>query len=315
MNFLSNYFFLSEGKVIINGKKNSILMDLEYGKIYYANPAARCIINLGEQGLETEEALKKLSLTIGIPDTLSFLKELSDKEIILFSDEPKQHVPNKWPQPKLDFLWIEVTPRCNLRCIHCYAEAESDNDKAEQPMCLSLEELKDLIDDAARLNCQRLQLTGGEPMLRDDLEELIKHAKDKGFKFIEIFTNGTLFTESMVRFVAKENVHVAMSIYSYRADTHEAITRVPGSFDKTLNCLKLLLAYGVSTRCAVIAMKQNENQLDATSYFLSRLGVNSRPPDPIPPSGRGRGIENWPQTYASKFYVDPPKFFGQLRSL
>lgn len=305
--YFNHYFFLSEGKTIVHGSKHSILLDTKDGKIYHANPSARLIIDFGEQGLNISETVKKSYPEFETSDVLSFLKELSNQGIIQFSKYPKQKSPEKVPIPKLDFLWIELTSHCNLRCVHCYAEAETT--KVKEPMGLSIGELKKIIDEAAGMNCRKLQLTGGEPTFRDDLKELIKHAKTMGFEFIEIFTNGTLLTEPIVKFFADEGVNIAMSIYSHRADTHDAITRVPGSFEKTLNSLKLLLAYGVTTRCAVIAMKQNEKELDGTSYFLSQLGVFSRPPDPIRPSGRGKGMNNWPQIYGLKFIRATPNFF------
>src|SRR5690606_33783526 len=101
--------------------------------------------------------------------------------------------------------------------------------------------------------------------------DLIDHARLKGFSFIEVFTNGTLLTEPLIRYFASVGVNVAISIYSYRQETHDTITGTKGSFEKTLNSLKLLLAYGVPTRCATIAMKQNEVDPDGTSYYLQQL--------------------------------------------
>lgn len=308
MSSLDHYFFLSDGKVIVNGSKKSVLLDLKNGKIYSVNSSARRIINLGEQGYKIVGAIERLSTELEASDVISFLKELSGLGMVQFSECRKQRKPDKVPLPKLDFLWIEVTSRCNLRCVHCYAEAESNAIKAEQHIDISLEEFKRVIDEAAGLNCQKLQLTGGEPTLRDDLRELITYANASGFKIIEIFTNGTHLTESMIQFFADTGVHVAVSIHSYCARTHDAITRVPGSFERTLNSIKLLRAHGVSTRCATIAMKQNENELDETSYFLSQLGVHSAFPDPIRPSGRGRDMENWPHRYGLNFMLTCPNF-------
>ncbi len=306
MTSLNHHFFLSEGKVLVNGNKNSVVLDLQDSKIYRVNASARRIIELGEQGLKVAEAIEKLSPEFEVSDVLSFLEELSGQELILLSANPKLRNPANWPSSKLNFLWIEITPRCNLRCVHCYAEAEAGENKRLSG--LSTEEIKRVIGEAAALGCRRLQFTGGEPTLRRDLRELIKYAKAEGFEFIEIFTNSTLLTEPMIRFFAEAGVHVALSIYSYRPETHDAITRVLGSFERTMNSLKLLLAYGVPIRCAVVAMKQNEDELDGTSYFLSKLGVLDRVPDPIRPSGRGKTMENWPQKYGLRFMQTQPLF-------
>ncbi|UCE15874.1 MAG: radical SAM protein [Candidatus Bathyarchaeota archaeon] len=307
--FLSNYFFLSEKKALVNGAKNSIIIDLKASKIYRVNSSARRIIELGEQGSKVAEVAKKQCFDLDGEDVYSFIKEIADLGLIRISARPKTSSPKEDRLPKLDFLWIEVSSRCNLRCVHCYAESKAGaEDEAEQPNDLSNEEIRKVIDEAAALGCRRLQLTGGEPMLRSDIKSLVEYAKTKGFEFIEVFTNGTLLTEPVVKFFADKGVNVAMSIYSYRGDTHDAITRVHGSFGRTLNSLKLLLAYKVPTRCAIVAMKQNEDDLNGTSYFLSKLGVLFRPPDPIRPSGRGTNLKNWPQTYGQLFMQTQPSF-------
>ncbi len=281
-------------------------MDFKSGQIYRINNSARTIIELGEKGLKVDEAVKKLKPRFKEADVRSFMKELSDQGLIAFSPKSQSPSPVKRSSPKLEFLWIELTSSCNLRCIHCYAEAKAGVE-AKPSSSLSTEDVKRIIDEAAALGCRELQFTGGEPTLRGDLRELIEYAKAKGFG-IEVFTNGNLLTEPIIRFFAEKGVRVAMSIYSHRAETHDAITKVPGSFERSLNSLKLLLAYEVPLRCAVVAMKQNEAELNETSYFLSRLGVLTRPPDPLRPSGRGRGMENWPKKYGEQSMLTKPSF-------
>lgn len=268
-----------------------------------ANEPARRIIELGEKGFRISEVLETLKSEIKATDILSFIEEMSSQGLICLSPLPKSPLHEEKVLPKLDFLWIEVTSKCNLRCIHCYNESEFQKNTG-----YSTEELKQLMDEATALGCKMLQLTGGECTLRNDLYELLRYARFKEFEFIEVFTNGTLLTEEMVRFFAKEGIAVALSIYSYRAEIHDIITRVPGSFQKTLNSLKLLIAYGVSTRCCVTALKQNEEDLDGTSNFLCQLGVLNSSPDLVKPIGRGRSMENWPLKYGFRSIQTQPSF-------
>lgn len=306
---LNHHFFLSDDAVLVNGAKNSVLLDLQGNKVYRVNASAKQVIELGERGLRLMDVMGKCSPELETSDVLSFVREIGNLGLLKFSAKPKSPNLKKRSSPKLDFLWIELTSRCNLRCIHCYAESESVvGGEVKQLGVLCEDEVKKLIDEAAALGCRKLQFTGGEPMLRRDLRELIEHAGARGFEFIEVFTNGTLLTESMIRFLADRGVNVAMSIHSYKAENHDAITGVSGSFEKTMSSLELLLAYGVPTRCATVAMKQNEDDLDGTSYFLSRLGVFDRPPDPIRPSGRGMDVENWPKNYGLRFMQTTPSF-------
>jgi radical SAM protein with 4Fe4S-binding SPASM domain len=297
----SSHFFLSEEKVLVKGAKHSILLDFEKGKIYRANSAAENILELGERGASIGEALSQLGSEIKCADITSFIEEASSQGLLTVSQTP-QSQPTEQHAPLLDFLWIEVTSRCNLKCIHCYADAKAESTEEGRASDLSGEEIWKIIDEAASLGCQKIQFTGGEPTLRPDLEDLMGHALDRGFKFVEIFTNGTMLTEKKVNFFAEKGINVALSIYCHRAKEHDAITGVPGSFERTLNSLKLLLAYEVPTRCAVIAMKQNEEELEQTSYFLSKLGVLRSPPDPVRPSGRGVNTEIWPNKYGLRSF-------------
>lgn len=305
MNTLNNFFFLPESSVLVRGAKYSLLMNFNDGKTFRLNNSASKIIELGEKGLNISEIVKSLQDETDSSDAISFMKKLSAAGLAKISADPKPSMFGNIESisPEFDFLWIEVTSKCNLRCIHCYADA---NDPRDQE--ISKEDIKRVIDDAASLGWKRLQFTGGECTLRKDLPLLISHAKSRGFEFIEVFTNGTMLTESLIKFFAEEGVSVGMSLYSYQAETHDAITQVPGSFDKVLNSLKLLLAYGVPTRCATVAMKQNEADLIGTSYLMCKLGVFRRLPDPIRPSGRGRSMEHWPIEYGRQSIQAQPNF-------
>ena len=203
----------------------------------------------------------------------------------------------------LEFLWIEVTARCNLRCIHCYAGSQSGQDPG-----LPTGTIRKTIDQAAELGCRAIQFTGGECLLRKDLPLLLDHALNRGVSLIEVFTNGTLLTESLVKFFSRKGIQVALSLYSHRAEVHDRITRVPGSFERTLSALKLLLAHEVVTRCATVAMKPNEPDLGRTTYFLSQLGVACQWPDPVRPSGRGVELALWPDAYGRRCYQTQPNF-------
>jgi len=287
---------------LVNGAKNSLLLDITKGRAFRLNEPARRIIELGEKGLTVSEVVDMLKHEIEARDISLFIINLCNSNLITRSSYPKMH--NELPvSSKLEFLWIEVTSACNQRCIHCYADSYP-----MQHNGLSYEKIINIINEAACLGCKSIQFTGGECTLREDLLELIMYARSKKFDFIEIFTNGTLLKESFIKVLAEENIHVALSLYSFRAKTHDYITGLPGGFDRTIKSLELLLAYGVPTRCETVAMKQNEDELEATSLFLRQLGVRERPPDPIRPCGRGQSHDNWPETYGLKFIRTQPYF-------
>jgi radical SAM protein with 4Fe4S-binding SPASM domain len=300
--YLESYFFLSDKWALVRGARHSLVFDLDNDTAYRANDLARDLLDLGEKGLRISEAAEALGMDPSL--ALTFVEQSCRRGLLIASAFPRGSSQESLPDPGLDFLWIEVSSRCNLRCIHCYAGSDAGQYRENLPS----DEIKRAIDEAASLGCKHLQFTGGECTLRPDLLELIVHARSRNFQFIEVFTNGTNLSDDLVRNFASAKIHAAVSIYSFRQKTHDAITGVPGSFERTVEGLKLLLAYDVPTRCAVVAMRQNESDLEGTVYFLSRLGVMTRPPDPIRPSGRGKGSSNWPRSYGLKSLMTAPGF-------
>ena len=143
------------------------------------------------------------------------------------------------------------------------------DDKKKENKKISFEKWKELIADSYDLGCRRCQFIGGEPTLyRGENEEtvfdLAEHAKTIGFEFIEIFTNGSLLTEEKIKRIKKLGLNVAVSLYSSDETTHDAITKVPGSFKKTTRALELLNEAGIPTRVETVLMRPNEKTIKET---------------------------------------------------
>src|SRR5919201_1837389 len=88
----------------------------------------------------------------------------------------------------LSFLWLELTNRCNLHCVHCYTESDpysGDHD------LLTAEDYQGIMREARDLGCRRIQLIGGEPQLNPEFGRLLRYAVNVGFEFVEVFTNLT----------------------------------------------------------------------------------------------------------------------------
>lgn len=306
------YVYLRGDKALVQGAKYGLVIDFDTGGLHRLNAPACQILKFSEKSISVEQALEQLGLEPESAD--SFLTSLLAENLIAVEKAPqKVHPENKpAPAPKLDFIWLEVISRCNLRCIHCYAEAPAH--RSQEPDTATLFKR---LDQAADLGCRNVQLTGGECALRKDLKELLSHVRHKKYEMVEIFTNATLLDESLIRFLAENKIQVAVSLYSYKAESHDKITGVPGSHSKTLQNLKLLLAYGVQVRGAIIAMKQNEKDVKPTEYFLRELGVAAGPADPVRPCGRGSGMKNWPEKYGLSIMRTKPDFVperGQFES-
>ncbi|HEB64795.1 MAG TPA: radical SAM protein, partial [Chloroflexi bacterium] len=126
------------------------------------------------------------------------------------------------------FIWFEInSSQCNERCVHCYVEnAQSGLPFADSFPKLSASDWKRVIAESADLGFVRAQFIGGEPFMwqgeqGEDVLDLAEWAISKKFKFIEIFTNGTLLTKKNVKRIAELKIRVAVSLYSIDPWTHD----------------------------------------------------------------------------------------------
>ena len=125
-------------------------------------------------------------------------------------------------------VW-NMTRRCNLKCVHCYAQAV-DPDGVDE---ISTSQAKTMIDDLAQFGSPVMLFSGGEPLVRKDLVELAHHAKGKGMRAV-ISTNGTLITKEK----AKELKEVGLSYVGISLDgaeeTHDKFRGVNGAFKRAI---------------------------------------------------------------------------------
>jgi MoaA/NifB/PqqE/SkfB family radical SAM enzyme len=152
----------------------------------------------------------------------------------------------------------EVTSACNLRCIHCHATADRPG-KDE----LTTEEAKRFIDDLARVDEFRMLVyTGGEPLVRPDIFELLHHSKKAGLINV-IATNGTLITEEVAFRLKDAGVATAaVSLDSWRDEVHDYVRGREGTFELAMRGIRAMKKAGIPLQINCTAMQYNFNDLD-----------------------------------------------------
>lgn len=145
---------------------------------------------------------------------------------------------------RLQVVVWNITSRCNLRCQHCYFEATGKIDPNE----LKSKEARDFIEDLAEFKVPVLLFSGGEPLLRKDIFELAKFAKDRGIKPV-LSTNGSLITEEVAKKIKQAGFsYVGISLDGME-QTNDCFRRKKGAFTQTLvgirNCQKVGLKVGL----------------------------------------------------------------------
>jgi len=166
---------------------------------------------------------------------------------------------------------FELTGRCNLRCKHCYCLFEHQKD------ILSTAQVLSILDDLRDSGTFGLVLTGGEIFFRDDIMEILNHLNENHF-IIRINTNGTYINEKIVQQLSQFNniYRIHVSIYGADAKTHDTITNSRGSFDKTINALKLMKAAGLNLRINCSLMQENFD-----SYKRIKLEIGDKLSIPV----------------------------------
>lgn len=156
-------------------------------------------------------------------------------------------------------MHLYLTNSCNLRCPHCYMFAGVKN-KNE----LSTEEVKKLLYVFSTHNGKRVTFSGGEITTRPDLTEIIQYA-DQCCLSIELLTNGTMWTEELVRNVTPHIKSIQISIDGYDEESNAKI-RGTGNFKKSLNSIELFCKNGIFPQISVVPYFDDDLEVNATKY-------------------------------------------------
>jgi radical SAM protein with 4Fe4S-binding SPASM domain len=164
---------------------------------------------------------------------------------------------------------LEVTQRCNNKCVHCYNNLAA-GDKTALENELSLDEHCRIIDEIDGFGCLWLLLTGGEIFLRKDFLDIYTHAKQKGL-LITLFTNGTLITPNIADYLAElPPFSIEITLYGNTQKTYESITGVPGSYDRCLNGIRLLMERSLPLKLKTMAIAQNKHEIFDMKRFVEK---------------------------------------------
>lgn len=172
-------------------------------------------------------------------------------------------------------IGLDLTYRCNNRCVHCYCSLP-ENDKTAANNELSTSEIKQLLDELASMGSLWLLITGGEPLLREDFEGIYLHAKKKGF-LITLFTNGTLVDENVTGLLAKyPPFTVEISLYGATKKTYEEVTRVRGSYERCTAGIRKLKESGIKLKLKTMALTLNAHEIGDMDRMAREWGCPFR---------------------------------------
>jgi heme b synthase len=218
--------------------------------------------------------------------------------------DTKQGERKKW-LPRL-IAW-EVTRSCNLNCKHCRAAARF----GPYPNELTTDECFRFLDNVATFAKPIIILTGGEPMLRDDIWEIAKHGTELGLKMV-MAPCGFLVTEETARkMIASGIQRVSFSIDGATAESHDNFRRVPGAFASVMKAIENANKVGLEFQVNTTITKHNLDELPAILELVIGLGAKAHHPFLLVPTGRGAELKD--QEISPEDYEKTLTWFYEMR--
>lgn len=184
-------------------------------------------------------------------------------------------------------IGIEITTQCNFHCPHCFTSSTSRKKKE-----LSTEQAKRLISDAASLGIKNLALSGGEPLLREDLIEIVSFAKECGLSTL-LVTNGSITDEDLWKELGQNDLSsVQVSIDGPDPETNQMIRKnSPEDFYSALKTIRIVRGMGIYVSMGVFLHRDTIDMTDKFILLAEAMGVDCLRYASFIPTGRGKSTK------------------------
>ena len=259
------------------------VLNMQSGRSYYFENVGAAVLDAALQGEKNPARIaEKLAQEYDIPsldtvqkDVESFLRILEKEGLLSGPETPRSALPEDYlvnycrANYKLDVVMLELTYRCNERCVHCYTCDAVKDERRE----LSTDNYRRIMDELRAFGVNELVFSGGEIGLRKDFTEIYQYAIEKEF-LVTLMTNGTQFCDDQMEMLYTYPPKIVyISFYGGCAETHDAVTGVKGSFRKSLDTLMRLKCAGVMVGMKTVAMKPTLGDFEGIVKLAERLRV------------------------------------------
>ncbi|MFE2853637.1 radical SAM protein [Streptomyces lavendulae] len=178
------------------------------------------------------------------------------------------------------FLWLEITGKCQLECVHCYAESGPRGTHGQ----MEQHDWERVIDEASGMGVQAVEFIGGEPTLHPEFIPLVTHARNRDL-LVSVYTNLVHVTEAQWSLFADLDIRLATSYYSDDPGQHAEITRRP-SHRHTKSNIEEALKREIPLRVGIVDLHDGQRVADARRE-LTDMGVTRMKVDRLRGVGRG----------------------------
>ncbi|RJP23386.1 MAG: heme b synthase [Candidatus Abyssobacteria bacterium SURF_5] len=204
-------------------------------------------------------------------------------------EQKKRHAHGGHPGGKSELRLVawEITRSCNLACIHCRASAE----RGPYPNELSTGECKKVLDEIHSFSDPIIIFTGGEPLLRTDIFEILRYGQSLGMK-MTMAVNGVLLDEPTARRLVEHGIQrISVSIDGSTAETHDAFRKVPGAFAGAMRGIEAAKKAGLPFQLNTTITRINLHEIGDILKLAVDLGAVAHHIFLLVPTGRGKDLE------------------------
>jgi heme b synthase len=216
-------------------------------------------------------------------------------------------MPNKTGilKPELRMIAWEITRSCNLNCLHCRAAAERGPYKSE----LDTEDCFRFIDEVVTFSKPILILTGGEPLLREDIFDIASYGSHKGLRIV-MAVNGTLLNAERAAEAKRAGIQrVSISLDGATAESHDRFRGVTGAFEGALDGINYLKETGLAFQINTTVTKRNLQEIENILQLAIRSGAVAHHIFLLVPTGRGRELAH--EEVTPEEYEQTLKWFAE----
>lgn len=291
MNLKDHVYPVTSGHLVIKKRGDiNLVKDVKTGVKGRANDDSRELLLLCDGTRTVEEIVEEVAaeyqeskkdIKKKVKKSLEFLEDLrflSTVEEPVYTPLIIRDADMAWP---LDIVYLEVTNKCNLHCVHCYKGAGD-----ALPEELDTKDWFTLVDDLRELGVLTVAVTGGEPLLREDIFDILQYIHKNSLS-IALFTNGTLITEEVIAALTPLDVERVVVSIDGTKETHEKI-RGKNTFDKTVKSINQLIQHGFKVRSNTVIYTHNIHEIGNVIKMLLDYGVYEMIFDRFMDTGRGK---------------------------
>ncbi len=218
--------------------------------------------------------------------------------------------------PRLTYLFLELTDRCNLSCIHCGSKCDFAHSTYLDTalICKTLDEVAEDFSPQSVMIC----VTGGEPLLHPDFEEITAHIRKLGFPW-GMTSNGSLISEAVAIILKNNGMGTITLSLDGLEESHDAFRRSKGNFKRTLGAVCILQKYGFKVQITTVVHQKNIHELEEMYCLMADMGIASWRVINMEPIGRANNYSDLLLSYEQLKqlldFIRDKRFFGKYPDL